>query len=146
MANPFASLSIKQAGLQGFTAGTGAAAIAIYDSACNRLQNVSMNTGHVGGSNVNIFTFASPDVVTTPFFYLGVSYEALGADLVQQDTGNFRGISDVMSNVHQVYSAANAATQPGGTGTTLTLPATCGALTPLTGASDALILVTFATN
>jgi len=133
--NPYASQTIAQLGVLGYS-GSAKVTAAVYSRSGALIQQSNTIT-NIGGNWPMVFTFASPVVITDSWYWVALCWEASGSSVVVVPNSTAQGVLDAFSNQGIAYSVSSpAATQPGGTGTAITMPSTLGTATRLTGASS----------
>ena len=132
--NPFGSQSIANLAWINF-AGESAkvAVVGIYDGNCNLLANTSTVSMANGATPVSAALNVTA-VITTPAYYIVYAGDCTTCSISHYIDSS----SSVIQVLAQAPTASKAfdgptATQPGGTGTTITLPANCSSKTALTG-------------
>jgi hypothetical protein len=127
--HPYSSLTIAQISAIGYS-GTGKGAWGIYTSAGTLIQQ-SATASLPGAGTAMAWSFATPAVVTGPSYYVAFTAEDSSTINRLYNVDVKRQLDAFTGGV--CFSSSIGATQPGGVGTALVLPAVLGTLSRLTG-------------
>lgn len=142
--NPFGGgLKVTTIALLGFTAQASKdGAVGIMSADCSTLVASSATNTNVGQAGTALsFTFASPPTLTASFYYIVYASNCTSCTISTNGINNITGVLVNSQSVKQFFTGATDATQAGGAGTAITLPATCGTRTAMTGGAQSPLIV-----
>lgn len=127
--NPYNSLTITQITALGYS-GVGKGAWGIYTEAKTLIQQ-SATASLPGAGAVSAWTFPTPAVVTGASYWVAFTVEDTSTVSRLYNVDIKRHLDALATGL--CFVASTPATQPGGMGTSLTMPGALGSLTRLTG-------------